>query len=916
MNHILPFVVSGLVAGAVYGLAGAGLVLTYKTSNVFNFAHGALGTVAAYFFYWLHIEHGLDWKWSMILSVVVLGGVLGLIMEFVGRNLAKQPTYLKVVGTIGIVLLVQSLATLRYGTESLTVPRFLPGSKHLTRVLGVNIRGDQILVTAVAIVAVAVLYAFFRRSRLGTAMRAVVDDPELLAARGINPNAVRRVSWVIGSTFAALSGVLIMPLIGLNPTGLTLLVVAASGAAAFGSFSSIPLALCGGLVIGVSADVLRKYVISFPSLAGLPGSVPFIVLYLVILILASKTLGTPSFSRLARPSLQWRGNGRLRSGTGALVIAALAIVPVVESAKLLLYTRSLTLVILLLSLALLVKTSGQVSLSQVAFAAIGATTFSHLRVGSGIPWGFALLLAGAMCIPVGALVSIATTRLSGFILALATLAFGIMVEQLFYPTDLLFSRNLAGRVMPRPSFAETDTKFYYLVLAFTAVVAVGLIALKRARLGRMLDGMSGSPTAVLTMGLSTAVTRVVVFCLSAFLAGIAGALYGSTVGRISLGDPYFRSFSSLLLVAALAVAPFAETWAALIAGMAFVIPAYLSANGTYWLNAIFGFFALVVALRGGQAPMPDAVRKLLRRFEARDSLHVAAYEAAEPEAVAGRSIPAISNSGRTGLEVRNLTVRFGGLVAVRDLSFQVPMERITGLIGPNGAGKTTTFNACSGLIRKSDGHVALHASDVTRLSSATRARRGLGRTFQRFELADSMTVSQNVALGFECALAGASPLSQLTASKTDTRRMRHAVADALNLCGIEDLSGRQVGALSTGERRLVELARCLAGSFDVLLLDEPSSGLDPGESHALGETLRYAVQARGCGVLLVEHDMALVMSVCDYIYVLDFGELLFKGTPQEVAASPIVRAAYLGEEIHASEPDMINDETSETVDLA
>jgi ABC-type branched-subunit amino acid transport system ATPase component len=258
------------------------------------------------------------------------------------------------------------------------------------------------------------------------------------------------------------------------------------------------------------------------------------------------------------------------------------------------------------------------------------------------------------------------------------------------------------------------------------------------------------------------------------------------------------------------------------------------------------------------------------------------------------SAPATA-AGR-GVAVRDLTVRFGGLTAVEGLSFDAPLGRITGMIGPNGAGKTTTFDACSGLNRRFDGRVQLHDRDVTAMAPAARGRSGLGRTFQRMELCESLTVTQNVVLGGECAQAGAGPLTQLAARPAQWRAAQAAAWSAMELCGITDLADVQAGSLSTGQRRLVELARCLAGPFDVLLLDEPSSGLDHDETARLGEIIERVVADRGVGVLLVEHDMGLVMRICSDIYVLDFGRLLFHGSPAAVAASPVVRAAYLGSE--------------------
>lgn len=259
----------------------------------------------------------------------------------------------------------------------------------------------------------------------------------------------------------------------------------------------------------------------------------------------------------------------------------------------------------------------------------------------------------------------------------------------------------------------------------------------------------------------------------------------------------------------------------------------------------------------------------------------------------------MNHNGTSGLRVRDLTVRFGGNTAVNATTFEAPQGQITGLIGPNGAGKTTTFNACSGLLRPSSGTVHLFGRDITRSSSAARAQLGLGRTFQRMELFDALTVEQNIALGLEARLAGSHPIKQLVTSRAERKLVRQTSEEVLELCGLTGLRREPAGSLSTGQRRLVDLGRVLAGGFSLLLLDEPSSGLDTAETERFGEIVMGVVARRGVGVLLVEHDMALVMSVCDYLYVLDFGEMIFEGTPVEVRASDQVRAAYLGSEAAA-----------------
>ena len=256
----------------------------------------------------------------------------------------------------------------------------------------------------------------------------------------------------------------------------------------------------------------------------------------------------------------------------------------------------------------------------------------------------------------------------------------------------------------------------------------------------------------------------------------------------------------------------------------------------------------------------------------------------------------MTGSATPGVEVEDLTVRYGGKTAVDGLSLVAPLGRITGLIGPNGAGKTTTFGAVSGLVPPSAGTVRLFGQDVSRRTAAARAWLGLGRTFQRPELCPSLTVMDNVALGCEALAAGGNLWRQIVPRRHDTARLRQQAAQALAACDITDLAETPVAVLSAGQRRLVELARVHAGGYRMLLLDEPSSGLDPAETARFGAIVRGLVAGSGAGVLLVEHDMSLVMEICDFLYTLDFGQLIFAGTPAETRASAAVRAAYLGDD--------------------
>jgi ABC-type branched-subunit amino acid transport system ATPase component/branched-subunit amino acid ABC-type transport system permease component len=889
LHDLLPFIVTGIVTGAVYGLAGTGLVLTYRTSGIFNFAHGAVAAAAAYIFYWLDVVHGLAWYWALILSVFVLGPVFGLALERFAKHLSQQRTAMKIVGTVGVILLVEGLATVKFGDTALVQPQYLPHGNKTFRLGGVNISYAQLVIVVVAVVAVVALYILFRFSRIGIAMRAVVDDAELVGLHGTTPRLVRSIAWVVGTTFAALSGVLVSPTVGVEAILLTYLVAQAFGAAAIGTFSRIPLTYLGGLLLGVGSAVSTKYVLNTEWLAGLPSGLPFIVLFVVLLILPRRALAQPA--RPERPApLQWKGPPAGRALLMVVFVVVLALVPAFAGTKLTFYTIGLTQGIMVLSLGLLVRTAGLVSLSHAVFAAIGAVAFSQFTVNFHIPWLIAVLLAALVVVPIGALLAIPAIRLSGLFLALATFGFGLLVEQMFYARNFMFTSTGSGRAMARPSFAVGDKSFYFIVLIFLVVVAMVIEIIHRLRLGRMLEGMSESSLSVSTLGLSTNSVRVLVFCISAFIAGVGGILYGCTVTVAASGDTHYASFQSLVLLALLALAPMRAPWYCIFAVIGTVIPAYwTAADATNWLNAIFGVFAIMVSLQGGTTPMPAFMQQWVER--------AFGWSRRRPKTDAGDgTVVRLSTAAPTGsgLRLEDVTVRFGGNVALSDFSLAAPAGRVTGLIGPNGAGKTTSFNAASGLVTTSSGNVYLNDADITRYGPPRRARQGLGRTFQIMQLCDSLTVRDNVRLGCEAAQASNKPWRQLVARRSEKQLADQRTAEAMAICGIAHLADRQAGGLSTGQRRLVDLARCFAGSFDVVLLDEPSSGLDPAETRIFAQTLQRVVEQRGTGVLLVEHDMSLIMEICDHIYVLDFGKLLFEGDPAGVAASPLVQRAYLG----------------------
>ncbi len=903
MNQFLPFIVIGLATGAVYGLAGIGLVLTYKTSGIFNFGYGSVAALASFVFYILFVEHGVPWPAATAICLLVFAPVVGLLLELLARSLEGATETIKVVSTVGLILIVESIASLWYPANPPTFPNFL--SQSTVRILSVNVTWDQIILFGFSVVAAAVLYWFFRSVRLGVLMRGVVDNPELVSMSGDNPVRVRRWAWIIGTVFASIAGLMLAPTEPVDGVTLTTLVFAAFGAAAIGYFTNLPLTFAGGLFIGIAGALVDKYSATISWIGGLPPSLPFVVLFLVLIVMPRRRLvpRRPPVQQQARRS--YRAPARIRIGAGAIVIGLLAIVPVVQASHLAVWSAALIDIILLLSLGLLVRRSGQISLCHVAFAAVGAGAFGHFAA-AGIPWLFALVLAVLVAVPVGALIAIPAVRVSGVFLALATLGFGILMEQVFYTREFVFTGSPLGIADPRPNVSigawnlSTDTGFYYLLLIITVLVVLVLTAISSGRLGRLLEALADSPLALETHGATSSVLKVIVFCIAAAMASLAGALTGMLY-HYGIGTD-FESFSSLTLVALVVIITIGDPWYAVIGAIGYsVIPGYITGQDTSTiLQLLFGVAAATAAYGTRAGTTPAALRALVdrlggRRGPVREPADAGATRDGPSDVAIPQREPLPARPSTEGLVVAELSVQFGGVKAVNDVSLRAPTGAITGLVGPNGAGKTTIFNACSGLNHPTSGHVLLHGVDVSTEGTARRARSGLGRTFQRTELFNNLTVRQNVAMGREAAMAGRNPAAQIVGSRQAGRIVAAATEQALALTGTERIADTQAGLLPTGQRRLVELARALAGPFDLLLLDEPSSGLDARETEEFGRVLRTVVQEWGHGILLVEHDMTLVREVCDRIYVLDFGSLIFEGTPDEMHASDEVRAAYLGD---------------------
>jgi branched-subunit amino acid ABC-type transport system permease component len=595
MRAFLPFIVVGVTTGAVYALASMGLVLTYTTSGVFNFAHGAVGMFATFIFYELRVKAEVPTVLAVAVAVLVVAPAFGILIDrLLLARLAGAGSAAFVVVSLGLLVALQGAAIALFGAQTHQVDPLFP--RRGFTVAGVNVGYDQAIVVAIAVAAGLGLAWFFRGTHFGLQTRAVVGDRDLTQLMGANARFITTVSWVLGCSFAALSGVLFAPAVGLDAVLLTLLVVQAFGAALIGRLRSMPLTNLGAYGIAIVAALSTKYVATVPSLIGLPSSLPFIALFLVLVVSPKG-----SFTEVNRdeggqvPTAGIRD--RFPFATVLVLLAVGMLVPVaVSGSRLVTATSTVAFVPIFVSLSLLVGLSRQLSLCHAVFVAFGATTLAHL-VGAGVPFGLALFLAAAMLVPIGAAVAIPAIRLSGLFLALATFGFGILAQSLLFTTRFSFGR--LGRVsVDRPSLFHGDTAYYYLVLgiAFLAVVAVELV--RATRLGRVLQAVGDAPDAVESIGISPTASRVMAFCLAAFIAGIGGGLLGALVGTVV--PTSFDAFYSLIWVTVLVAAGVSTLGGSILASLLLVtVPAVFTASSvSEWQPVAFGVGAILLA----QAP--------------------------------------------------------------------------------------------------------------------------------------------------------------------------------------------------------------------------------------------------------------------------------------------------------------------------
>ena len=562
-----------------------------------------------------------------------------------------------------------------------------------------------------------------------------------------------------------------------------------------------------------------------------------------------------------------------------------------------------------LALNLVMGYAGQISLGHFALVGVGGFTCGVLTAADrmALPYLVSVPVAALVGAAVGLLVGLPALRLRGLYLAVATIGFSYAMEKSVFRARSLTGGS-SGVEIPRP-IADTfqvlkAMDYLAILLVIFALLWLVDVNVTRTRIGRAFRAVKASEPVAASFGIDVGRHKLFAFGLSGAFAGVAGAMYGPLIGTVNAGS--FNYQLSLLLVVLVVIGGLGSRVGVVASCIVFaVLPRLMigvfgeSFRG--W-DLVLGAAGLMIAVRNH----PGGVAEILQHRRERRTAPADADEAAPEPSMPEMPRPATVVRDRpvtTGpmLSVRDVSVRFGELYAVREASFDVAAGGITGLIGPNGAGKTTLFNAIAGLVPVQSGTITFFGRDITDDPPHSRAAAGIGRTFQGIGLAKDLTVTENLLLA-QHSLAAYSSAEALTGFGRMHRvesELRERAREAIAALGFEAKADVPVRLLSHGQQRIVELGCVLLTAPDLVLLDEPSAGMSPGAAENLAVRLRDIRDALGRTVLLIEHNLPLVLDVCDSLTVLSSGEVIASGAVDDVAQQGEVITAYLGEAVPA-----------------
>lgn len=943
MQQYLLFAIVGLGFGTIYAAISMGVVITYRGTGIINFATGAMAMWGAYVFDELNrtgdlvfpvaiIPHKMSlgdgagsvpFALAMVLAVLSCS-LIGLMVHFlVFRPLRRAPILARVVASVGVLLAIQALIVMQFTSTPRAVAPILPNEP--VSFAGITFSRDRLWLTGVVIVIAVAMWAWFRFTRLGLATRASAENERAVGLARFSPQVLAGSTWVLSSTVVGFIVILTSPTVILNPLTYVLAIVPALAAALIGRLSSIAVTVSAALALGMvqSIVVFQTTKAWWPewAKAGLSDALPFVVIVVALFVVGDSL---PSRGAVESDPLPEVYRPKMRTAVIAPVVIGAGVVATLTSGS---YRfgiiTSMIVTIIMLSLVVLTGLVGQISLAQAGIAGTAGFALSKLGDAAGIPFPISPLLAALVATIFGVLIGIPALRIRGAQLAVVTLAGAVALEKFIFRNTQL--AEAAGNPIADPTLFGLDmgiregrtiarVEFAILVLLVVTVCSILVGNLARSATGRRFLAVRSNERAGASVGISIANTKLLAFGIASFLAGVGGAFLGYSRGQLS-ADSFtvmvglsFLAFAYLGGITTVSGAIIAGTFAPL--GIGFVIlDRALDIGTAYQILAGIGLVLTAIfnpeGIAGANRKNFDKMRAGLAARAAAKAAPVDGDDAAATSTVAAEAVPTAAapaprapqrpsfDDAPVVLEVSDLTVRYGGLKAVDDASLRVREGEIVGLIGPNGAGKTTMIDALTGFI-PSEGRIEFCGAELTTEQPYQRARMGLSRTWQSLELFGDLSVRENVQVADERATAG-SVLADFVkpARPVDLTR----VDSALDLVGLVGDADARPGDLPLGRQKLVGVARALASSPRVMLADEPAAGLDTAESRALGREI-IDIAEGGVSILLVDHDMGLVLEVCDYIYVLDFGQIIAEGTPADIRANEAVIDAYLGSEVH------------------
>jgi ABC-type branched-subunit amino acid transport system ATPase component/branched-subunit amino acid ABC-type transport system permease component len=899
----------------VFLLYAIGIVVIYRASRVLNLAHGVMAMIPAYVYYSL-ATHGVP----PVLAAaggIAFGAGLGIGTErLIVRRLRPQgPT-------------AQTIAKL-YGTAPLVTPHLFPSGTVAIGYTGLSY--GQLMLFGIGLVLAGAMFAFFRFTDIGLAMQGAADNRRGAQLMGINVERTTMLAWALGGGLAGAAGVFVGAITNIHPYTLSLQVLPAFVAVLIGGLESLPGALLGAAVVGLiqgEVPTLRLIPLTrdFASSIGFSDLVLMVITFVVLGVRGKRLVGSRvrdealATAQEAPASRQKPGRPR-RSlfALAAVAVAAFPFLPFVPFSFLGDATLAAFYLLAALSVVLLTGWVGQISLAQAEFVGVGAFFTAILANKLGIQFPISFFLAAALGGLIAAALGIVALRVRGLYLAVATLVFAGMADNFLFNAEWFGGNGGVADILPSaignrgglPYFDLTEIRLVYLLMVAIAAGCVYALAnLREGKSGRAFFAIRGSEVAAASLGIDVARYKLFAFLIAGALAGAAGNLY--MINLRSVDSSSFSILISLFFLSIAVVGGLLSLGGAVVAAMVFAalqevffrVPQLAGL-----LNVVSSglLLAVLLAYPGGLAALPQRLLALAAPLRLRRRTSPASGEESEALELNTEPWRAFERGRRPGVgdarpeevlcRADGVTVRFGGLTAVNGVNLEVHRGEIVGLIGANGAGKTTCFNAISGLVTPAAGKVDLYGRSVARLDVHQRAALGVARTFQDIQLFPQLTVFENLLVATHLQNRSTVVEQVLVAGRAlpAERAARQRVHRIIGFLGLRHLASRPIRDLTFGQLRLVEVARALVTGAELVLLDEPASGLDDHESEMLVQLLLYVRAEFGLTMLVVEHDVRAVLSLCDYIYVLDQGKLISEGRPQQVQADPVVVEAYLGQ---------------------